>query len=471
MLNNQPLDRVILVDPVKDRCVWRCLTRSSPSQCIWLSIALGVSCWLSLLLAPVPAQAQTLGELPAGFSVVSGEHIDVITDMPLSDQLRELPKVFDAALSQWCDVFEINQADVVGRAGIGNNARQGWHVVACVMLERQRFVDAGLLPKEIGTFQHGFQLGDRLWVSEQPSDYYRRHLLLHEGTHWMMWRKFGSQSPPWLAEGMAEWLGTHRWDGQHLHMGIIPSSRDEVPYWGRTKLIQEQLAAGTAPTLETILRYSNTAHQQTDAYAWSWAAVVFLKHHPDTAAVFAQLMQRSWRSSDEANGWLFQQLRSRWPQLREQWQETLGDLDFGFDVQRGMRKISGKLEPLKQSQTIAVDAAKGWQSTGLAVPAGAQITIEATGKYVVGQRPQPWRCTPAGVTLEYFRGQPLGRLMMTTVAPLTREPDFSKALTEYPVGDGGTFTLPEGGELLLRINESLAGMADNAGTLKVTITP
>ena len=218
--------------------------------------------------------------------------------------------------------------------------RRPWHVVAYVMLDRQRFIDAGLLPKDISTFQHGFQLGDRLWVSEQPSPYYRRHLLLHEGTHWMMSRKYGGQGPPWLAEGMAEWLGTHRWNGQELHMGIMPTSRDEVPYWGRTKLIQEQLATGVAPTLETILRYSNTAHQQTDAYAWSWAAVVFLKYHPDTAAVFAQLLQRSWRTGDEANRWLFQQLRSRWPELREQWQVTLGDLDYGFDVQRGLRKMS-----------------------------------------------------------------------------------------------------------------------------------
>ncbi len=31
-----------------------------------------------------------------------------------------------------------------------------------------------------------------------------------------MSRKFGGLGPPWLAEGMAEWLGTHRWDGQHL---------------------------------------------------------------------------------------------------------------------------------------------------------------------------------------------------------------------------------------------------------------
>ncbi len=445
-------------------------SRQQPGGCGWHGLRFATLLAVVSFCCQQHGQAQSLEELPAGFAVVSGTHIDVITDMPLSDELRQLPRVFDAAMPQWYEVFDIAQDDLRSNAGLGNIARP-WHVVACVMLDRQRFIDAGLLPTEISTFQHGFQQGDRLWVSEQPSDYYRRHLLLHEGTHWMMWRKYGSQGPPWLAEGMAEWMGTHRWNGQELHMGIMPTSRDEVPYWGRTKLIQEQLATGVAPTLETILRYSNTAHQQTDAYAWSWAAVVFLKYHPDTADVFAKLLQRSWRTSDEANRWLFQQLRSRWPEVREQWQETLGDLDYGFDVQRGLRKMSRDVQPLNQPQTLTVDAADGWQSTGLTVPNGAQITIEATGEYIVGQLPQPWRCTPAGVSLEYYRGQPLGRLMMTTVTPLSREPQFSKPLVVYSVGSGGAFTLIEGGEVLMRINESLGGMADNSGTLRVTIAP
>ncbi|MEZ6078977.1 MAG: hypothetical protein R3C56_25870 [Pirellulaceae bacterium] len=174
--------------------------------------------------------------LPPGFSRVSGTHLDLITDLPLDDDLRELPAVFDAAMAGWCDVFEIPPANVAS-----------WRVEAYVMRDRQRFLAAGFLPKEIAHFINGFQLGDRLWVNEQPSVYYRRHLLLHEGTHWIMSRKFGGLGPPWLAEGMAEWLGTHRWDGQHLEMGVIPTNSDEVPYWGRTKTIQEQLSQGVRP--------------------------------------------------------------------------------------------------------------------------------------------------------------------------------------------------------------------------------
>jgi hypothetical protein len=418
-------------------------------------------CLSQRLCAQESASPRAVGAaLPPGFSRVSGTHLDLITDLPLDDDLRELPAVFDAAMAGWCDVFEIPPANVAS-----------WRVEAYVMRDRQRFLAAGFLPKEIAHFINGFQLGDRLWVNEQPSVYYRRHLLLHEGTHWIMSRKFGGLGPPWLAEGMAEWLGTHRWDGQHLEMGVIPTNSDEVPYWGRTKTIQEQLSQGVAPSLETILRYSNTAHQQQDAYVWSWAAVVFLKHHPDTAALFSQLLQQPWHGSDASNRWLFTHLRSSWPRIRQQWQVTLSDLDYGFDPQHGLLELSPKLRPLRDQQTLVVRATDGWQASGFAVAAGAHLKITATGEYSVGSEPKPWKCTPAGVQLEYYRGIPLGRLLMSTASTLQHEPDFARPLKIQQVGDGGEFTITQGGELLFRINESIGGLADNSGTLEVTISP
>lgn len=415
---------------------------------------------IASLAAQEVAARTSLENLAPGFSRISGKHIDVITDLPLDDDLRELPAVFDAAMEGWCRVFELPLEQV-----------EAWRVEAFVMRDRQRFVAAGLLPKAISTFINGFQLGDRLWVNDQPSAYYRRHLLLHEGTHWIMSRKYGGLGPPWLAEGMAEWLGTHRWDGQTLEMGIIPTSNEEVPYWGRTKTIQDQLAAGVAPSLETILRYSNTAHQQQEAYVWSWAAVVFLKHHPDTAEIFAQLLQHAWHGSDDANRWLFSQLRPAWPRIREQWQATLSDLDYGFDPQRGLWKLSTKPRPLSAAQTVVVDATTGWQASGIAVAAGTRIRVHASGEYSVGSQPKSWECTAAGVHLEYYRGIPLGRLLMSTAAALPHEPDFAQPLSILPVGEGGEFTIARGGELLFRINESIGGLSDNSGTLSVSVEP
>jgi hypothetical protein len=89
----------------------------------------------------------------------------------------------------------------------------------------------------------------------------------------------------------------------------------------------------------------------------------------------------------------------------------------------------------------------------------------------VGSQPESWKCTPAGVHLEYYRGLPLGRLLMSTASGLAHEPDFAQPLNILQVGDGGEFTVAQGGELLFRINESIGGLSDNAGTLTVTIEP
>lgn len=423
---------------------------------------------LSLALALVHNRSTTavaqapnaLDQLPAGFAKLSGKYIDVVTDLPLSDELRELPAVFDAAVPQWCEAFDLPVASV-----------EAWHVEAFVMLDRQRFISAGFLPENISHFTYGFQYGDRLWVTEQPSAYYRRHLLLHEGTHWIMARKYGRQAPPWLMEGMAEWMGTHRWDGTQLHMGIIPTNREEVPFWGRTKIIQQQLADGVAPSLESVLRYSSTAHQQQEAYAWSWAAVVFLKHHPQTAETFARLLGQPLQGRDDANRWLFRQLSSHWPFLRQEWNATLSDLDYGFAPDRGLLVVSHKPQQLTSPQTINIDANRGWQSSGVKVAAGTRVNIRAEGEFVVGRLPKPWRSFPDGLTLEYYRGQPLGRLLMSSVAPLIHEPDFSKPVEIVSVGSGGSFTVAESGELQFRINESTGELADNSGTLAITISP
>lgn len=398
--------------------------------------------------------------LPPGFEQVAGQYIDLVTDMPLTDEVRELTRVFDAAVPVWCREFEMPEASA-----------SGWRVRCCLMLERQRFIDAGLLPQAISHFAHGFQYGDRLWVTEQQSSYYRRHLMLHEGTHWIMAKRYGDQIPPWLSEGMAEWLGTHRWDGEQLSMGIIPINREEVPYWGRTRIIQEQLAHGVAPSLESIMRYSNTAHQQLEAYAWSWAAVIFFKSHPQASAKFAELLRQPHRGRDAANRWIFKQLSQRWPRLRQEWNAMLCDLDYEFAPQHGLLTLSASPQPLSALSTFTVEATQSWQASGLLVTAGEEINIQAAGEIVVGQLPKPWRTTADGVTLEYYRGQPLGRLLMTTLGHLPKEPTFSQPLTVIPVGSGGTFKVAQTGELHFRINEASGRLADNSGALRITVRP
>jgi hypothetical protein len=274
-------------------------------------------------------------------------------------------------------------------------------------------------------------------------------------------------------EGLAEWLATHAWDpkSQSLVMGIVPRSKEDVPYWGRIAIIQDQLAAGVAPSLETIMRYSSTAHQQVDAYAWSWALVVFLHNHPRTQDAFAELLRRPMRADFTMTRWLFRELRTQWSRVRQEWNAMLTEIDYGYDPKFGMLQISNRPLPLTIAQEqVSVKANRSWQASGLLVQAGDRLSVKAGGEFVVGTEPAPWRCFPSGVTLEYYRGEPLGKLLMTIVAPIKDEPDFSVPIHVQAVGEAASLVATQTGELHFKINESPAQLADNSGQLRIELS-
>ena len=410
---------------------------------------------LGILLSTLVASAD---DLPEGFQRLKGQYIDVITDLPLDDDIRALPILFDEAMPRWCKEFDVELDEV-----------KDWHVEAFVMLARERFKSAGFIPSKLPEFPYGFQFGDQVWVLEQPSPYYRRHLLLHEGTHWFMNRKYGDHGPPWLMEGTAEWLGTHRWDGKTLTMGIIPKTKTEVEYWGRISLIQQQLIDGVAPSLEEILRYDNKAHQNVEAYAWSWAAVIFLRNHPDTSKAFEDLLKQPMKTDGTLTRWLFRRLQSQWPHIRSEWSAMLTELEYGYDPSHGMLANSRKAKAIDdQPVEFEVSANRTWQSAGVQVNKDDKLVIDASGEFIVGELPKPWRCEPNGVTLEYYRGEPLGKLMLTISSPMIKE-QFSQPIEVVAVGEHLEFTASATGELHFRVNESNAGLADNSGSTKVTI--
>lgn len=398
----------------------------------------------------------------SGFRRVEGKYLDVITDLPVNDEIRRIPEVFAAAIPIWCKTFDVDPATV-----------EDWHGEVFIMLDRNRFESAGLIPAHLPSFPYGFQYGNQMWVSEQPSTYYRRHLVLHEGTHWFMNRLFGANGPPWVMEGMAEWLGTHHWDPAtgELKMPIIPEKKEQVPYWGRISRIQEQLKNGSAPALETIMQYGSTAHREVDAYAWSWAAVCFMKSHPDTREAFDEMLKQPMRADRTQASWLFRRLSNRWESIREQWNAYVTDLQYGFDSQAGLLRITN--EPKRISSVpinIEVDSSRSWQASGIVVTKGQTLQIDASGEFVVRVTSKPWRCFPDGVTLEYHDGKPLGRLMMTIVAP-QRTRSMTVPIETIDVGSSTRLVASKTGEVHFRVNESSRGLLDNVGTLSVKLTP
>jgi hypothetical protein len=395
----------------------------------------------------------------AGIRKLTGKHITLYTDLPVGNAaVDELPGVFDLAVPQWCVYFGVDSAKIAD-----------WKVVGCVMKDKERFLGAGLYDENLPPFPHGFARGSQLWLYDQPSDYYRRHLLLHEGTHAFMNRWLGGAGPPWYMEGMAELLGTHRWEGGKLTLAYVPRSKEEVPYWGRVKVVKDEFAAHRAMPLLQIMAYNSQAHLRTEAYAWSWAAAALLDQHPRTQAAFRELKSRTGDRTNDFSKQFYDSVKEHWREIDEDWQVFVTECDYGYDFARAaiVRKAASELPAAGATVTIAAD--RGWQSTGFKLRAGQAYQLIASGRFQVAKDPKPWPCEAGGVTIGYHRGRPLGMLLAAVNDEETPPGALTPLVAPQPIGAAGTITPETSGTLYLRINESPAGLADNAGTLNVRI--
>lgn len=396
----------------------------------------------------------------AGIRKLQGKHLTLYTDLPSQPAVDELPQVFDLAVPQWCAYF-----------GVDPTRAADWRMWAYVIDRKESFQGIGLLPDDLPPFLHGFHRGYELWVYEQPSDYYRRHLLLHEGTHAFMALLAGGVGPPWYAEGMAELLGTHRWRDGRLTLNYFPPHKEETPMWGRIKIVQDEFAAQRGLTLTHVFALGPRAHLNLEPYGWSWAAAAFLDGHPRTQQVFRALRQQLRVDEPEFSGQLRQALGDAWPLTVEEWQLFVANIDYGYDLQREAVEYRPGALPPAGGQTVTIRADRGWQSSGVMVEAGKSYYVTASGRYSVAQLPRPWDCEPNGITLRYHKGRPLGMLLGAVRPENFGEGQISALLQPGPIGTSRTIRAPSTGVLYLRINDSPAELADNAGTLQVRIEP
>lgn len=416
------------------------------------------------LLAQAPAPTETTAvRVPinetlvasAGIRKLDGQHITLYTDLPSDDHVDELPQVFDQAVPHWRQYFALDQSKLAE-----------WKIIGYVIQDREKFRAVGLLPDDLPPFLHAYQRGEEIWVYEQPSAYFRRHLLLHEGTHSVMNHLLGGSGPPWYMESIAELLGTHHWENGRLQMGYVPRNKEEVPYWGRVKIVRDHVDAGRAKALSAVMAHRLQDYLQVDPYGWSWAAAAFLDAHPLSQEAFRQLGQRT--DSVDFSARFRQQLDDEWPRLAEQWQLFVMNIDYGYDVAREA-VIYGEGESfVGETATAEIVVDRGWQSSGVRLEADRSYRIEATGRYQVASEPRTWWCEPNGVTIRYHGGQPLGILLAAI-----RDDQPAERLTSLArpveIGLGRTITPGRSGTLYLRINDHPAELADNEGTVTVTV--
>ncbi|MCC9606599.1 hypothetical protein LOC68_17055 [Blastopirellula sp. JC732] len=391
-----------------------------------------------------------------GLRQIKGKHLTLITDLPTSPEVDELPTVFDAAFPLWCEYFNVDPVKFAN-----------WHTKGCLMSREEPFVAAGMLPNDLPKFLHGYARGDAFWLREQPSPQYRRHLLLHEGTHSFMERMFGGGGPPWYSEGIAEYFGTHYWRDGKLTIGVVPASKEEMPMWGRIKIIKEDFAARQGKTLDDVMNYALDAHLQTSPYGWCWGAVTYLETDPRTHDEFRKL-QEYVRLGYDMNRRFQESLADQWPEINEGWQMFVANADYGYDFTRNRIAYAPGKPIAGDTATAVIQTNQGWQSTGILLEAGKTYEIAARGRYLLQQNPD-WPCEPNGVTLHYFNERPLGQLLCGLRPDDWKGPGASPLTISETVGTQRTLTPPLTATLYMKVNDNPGQLADNVGEIEIAV--
>ncbi len=429
-----------------------------------------------------------------GLRKLAGKHLTLYTDLPSKPAIDELPQVFDQAYPQWCEFFRVDP-----------NQSPPWHMRGFLMGQksRRKFQDLDVIPPQVPDFQAGYMLNYEFFMYEQPSDYYRRHLLLHEGTHGFMWTMLGPCTSPWYAEGTAELLGSHLWAKGKLTLRQFPRSREETAYHGRIKLVKECFAELRAATLNEIVAAPFNLHEgaapdkeRQEGYAWCWASSAFLDGHRRYRERF-NLLCSKMREKGEIPGTFRIWYETDWDDLMEEWQVFVSGLEYGYDLERNEIAFA-RGAPLPAGGTsVSVRADHGWQSAQVTLEAGKTYELTAAGRVVLGEvvlaeKPKALESEAGGITIRYHHGVPLGALVAAVrIEKEERERLMSRAQGEQAklseeevaalrvsaflrpivVGRAAKIAPMFPGTLYLKINDSAAELADNTGELKVRVAP
>jgi hypothetical protein len=415
------------------------------------------------VVAAAEAQTRAVDEgrvRAAEIRKLAGQRLTLYTDLPSNPAVDELPEVFDRAFPQWCAYFGVDEKD-----------HADWRMTAYLIKDKVRFSAAGLLPDDLPPFLNGYCRGHEIWVYNQPSgnqtsDYYRRHLLLHEGTHGFMFTVLKGCGPPWYSEGMAELLATHRWNDGRLQLDRFPSSPAEVSKLGRIEIVETDVARHHGRTLGEVLAYDAHAHLKVEPYAWSWAAVVFLDHHPRYRERFHEL----WRLAGQPNfnKRLAEIFASDGAELAEEFQVFASDLAYGYDFDRTVIDFSAGKSMMSHHTKVTVAANRGWQNSGVKLEAGKIYRLAASGRYQVAKHAHVLYSEPGGVSIRYFHGKPLG-VLLGAIRPDGPNVGDSPLVSPLTIGLGATVRPEKTGTLYFRANISPGELDGAAGSLTVDI--
>ena len=393
-----------------------------------------------------------------GIRSLEGKFVTIFTDLPRSKDINELAMVFDQAVPQWMTFFNVDQQQVANFRATG-----------FLIKDKSKFQRANLLPNGLPAFKNGYTYGTKtFWMFDQPSEFMRRQLMLHEGTHAFIFSHLGDQIPPWYNEGLAELFASHQWVNQKLTTCYTIRNRDESKFWGRPKAIRDLVAKNEMLSIADVMKLDNASFLRVDPYAWVWAFSSFLYHHPEYRVNFQKLSQAVAKKG-QVEIEFKRYFGSDLSKMEEDWKAYLHELDYGMES--AFSKIVHDKPRMHKPRIPKISASMSWQNSGLKVVAGENYLIRSTGRFTIrvtnstNEKPVAWPCEPNGVSVNYYLGSPLGKLMAIVKAD-DQTLNFQSA---QPIGLSANMTPNESGTLYFRVNESPVGLKDNDGDILISV--
>lgn len=403
----------------------------------------------------LPITVKQLNE--GGIGVFESKRLRLFTDLE-AEVAKSLPPLIDQAYDSWEEFF--------GKLPPARDESE-FQINGYLMKDKDKFEKAGLLRGELPDQFHGRQVGYQFWMIDQPQDYYRRHLLLHEATHAFMLAIARLDVPVAYLEGMAEHFGTHQVISGKLRVRLVPTNRSDFRGHDRLFLIRRDVKQRGIPGLLDINEWKDMNFRFfNESYAWAWGMSVFFDQNPRTHERFRKLAKSltnplAWKTFEN-------DLLTDLPEIVTEWNLFAADAWEGFDFLRHAIEFH-EGEALTKPRRVEIHADRGWQSSRVFVEKGHRYELLATGQFTLAEKPKPWVSEADGVTIRYHNGRLLGQLLATIrpEKPTDKEPEPMRDVK--PLGNSSSFEASRTGTLYLRLNDHPAELVDNRGSVSVEI--
>ena len=292
----------------------------------------------------------------------------------------------------------------------------------------------------------------------------------HEVIHAYCCQSFGATGPDWYKEGMAtvacyvvghepgvrcpeDFISILRQHPAATLQDIVQAGPFTKSTAVSLNLMMAERADPTRPVLLTGLTPVTTEalSEMRQSYARSWALCYFLFNNPNYSPRFRRLSEQYVVRQREAFSNLFGPVGA---QLTFEFNEFLQHVDVGYRVDLCCWEWNRRFLTLQQHSPVSrrVEAARGYQATGLMVESGKKYTCKTVGQWSIG----------GDAELVGADGVADGSGRLVGVV-------FNQYRLTAPVelGAEATFTAPASGKLYVRCRDAWHRLDDNTGSVRV----